>query len=88
MAAFEKNLKNSEYWREINLLLDEVYAEADKRNWSLPRMSKEAGVSMTTVWMIYSRKTKYPHYSTVLRLVKSVGMELLLQKKLAKSIAG
>lgn len=83
-----KTPKASEYWRNLNHVLDEIYDKADELKMSLRDMAEVSGLHYQTVWMIQQRKTLYPQYVTVSQLADAVGLCLQTEMKKQKRKAG
>ena len=67
------------YFRELHLLVDKIYNEAAEYEWTWNQLAEEAGLAYRTVSNLGDRKTKWPRFSTVWRLAKAVGYDLVIK---------
>ena len=66
-----------QYFRELHRIVDLVYTEAALYDWTWDRLAEEAGLAYQTVANLGDRKTRWPRFSTVWRLCKAVGWDLV-----------
>lgn len=64
-------------WLEdLHRIIDVIFEEAYRRDWTWADLARFAGVSYYTVWRLGERDTRYPQTLTVWKLSKSVGMSV------------
>lgn len=66
--------------KTLNKLLDEIYIESDKLEWSWTQLAEESGLAVSTVYNIGTLVTRRPQFRTVARLAYAVGYRLQLIK--------
>jgi hypothetical protein len=79
-----------EYFAELHRIVDEVFSEAaDTYDWTWSKLATHAELCYATVAKLGDRETKWPRYSTIYKLCKAVGIDLVLvkQKKQRKAPA-
>jgi len=67
------------YFRELHRLVDKIYDEAADYEWTWNQLAEEAGLAYQTVANLGDRNTKWPRFSTVWRLAKAVGFDLIIK---------
>lgn len=67
------------YFRELHRLVDLIYKEAAEYEWTWNKLAEEAGLAYQTVANLGDRKTRWPRFSTVWRLAKAVGFDLVIK---------
>lgn len=69
------------YLQELHRMIDEVYKEAaNQREWTWSQLASNAGLSYKTVCDLGERKTRWPRFSTVWRLCRAVGWNLVTKR--------
>jgi len=69
-------------WREdLARIVDEIFNEAYRRDWTWSDLARFAGVCYGTVWRMGERDTRFPQALTVWKLAKAVQMSVTLTKK-------
>lgn len=68
------------YETDLNRIVDEVFDEAYRRDWTWTDLARFAGVSHYTVWRLGERKTKAPSYVTVWKLAKAVQFRVTFER--------
>lgn len=73
-----------EYYRALHSIVDAVYEEAAQSSWNWFQLSKQSGISYTTVYNLGERITRWPQFRTIFKLCRAVGWDLTISKKIAK----
>jgi hypothetical protein len=71
------------YRSDLNKIINEIFKEAGRQGLTWQELANRASVSTNTVRKIRDFETVYPHYYTVWRLGKAVGMEMGMHFKSA-----
>lgn len=78
--------RKAEFDQEIEAIVDAIYEVADEKyNWGWWQLASEAGLCYSTVYRLGCRTTKDPHFKTIWKLAKAVGMNLELVKRVLNS---
>ena len=76
------------YFTDLHAIVDEIFVEAvDTFDWTWSQLASHAELCHQTVARLGDRETKWPRFSTVYKLCKAVGIDLVLQRQKRKSIA-
>lgn len=62
------------YFIDLNDMINLIFIEAVKRNWSLIRLATEADVMPQTVYNLDDGTTHYPRLHTIWKLCKAVNL--------------
>lgn len=68
------------YLKRLNHMVDKLFDEAAKRQWTWEKIAEESGLSRNTVYNLGARVTKYPQYRTVELLAHALGGRLTFTK--------
>lgn len=68
------------YWASLDAMLDVIYADALRQNWTYARFAEESTLSAGTVSRIGRRRTERPQFRTILLLARAVGREVSLKE--------
>lgn len=79
-AFGDLSAEERQYFRDLNKVVDEIFAEAASQfEWTWNQLAENSGLSCQTVMNLGDRKTKYPRFMTIYRLAKAIGWELVVQ---------
>ena len=68
-----------QYFTDLHRIVDEVYSlAADKYGWTWSQLAVNAELCYSTVGKLGDRETRWPRFSTVYKLCKSVGIDLVM----------
>lgn len=63
-----------DFSKHLNKVVDSLFSLAERKRWTLYRLSTESNVSYQTLERLWSRKTKKPGLLTVWKICKSLGV--------------
>lgn len=70
------------YFKELHQIIDKVFKEAaDSYEWTWSQLAVHAGLGYSTVANLGDRQTRWPRFSTIWRLCKAVGWDLVIQNQ-------
>lgn len=68
------------YVKKLNKLVDEIFEESNKRNWTGRYLAIKAGLCPATVYNLWHYKTRRPQLRTVYQMAQAVGFDIELRK--------
>lgn len=73
------------YYRDLHKIIDAVFTEAmEQYDWTWSQLADHANLSYQTVAKLGDRETYWPRFSTIYKLCKAVGWELMQVKPKTK----
>lgn len=71
-----------QYFTDLHAIVDEIYDEAANTfDWTWGQLATHAELCHSTVAKLGDRETKWPRFSTIYKLCKAVGIDLVLQQQ-------
>lgn len=64
---------DSHYYKALSILVDKLFDQAAKRQWTWEQMAEESGLASSTIHNLGARVTKHPQYRTVELLARALG---------------
>lgn len=72
----KKDAKRTRYWRDLNDILDSVFAFAEVHDLTWKDMARLSGLGYQTVCNLGNRTTVFPGFRTVLLISRGIGYPL------------
>jgi hypothetical protein len=74
------------YEFDLDRVIDIIYEEAYRRDWSWADLARFAGLCYHTVWMIGERRTRFPAHMTIFKLSKAVQLRVTFERTRASVV--